>query len=1065
MANCSARTKIVYRGGPYSPQKTLFEVLDEFDIDVPESLRFNRFRTVYDFESRLLPVRSKKFMFKHVPTSVSIVSNVEGYQKPKTFCNENPLDLVRDFVRYLDEISTKQAFLNNRDYKKIVKSLYSKMDECESRKNVKQVGRLRNVLRRLRKFIYQMPTIGFNSQAYDLVLIKPYFFEVLKEMKAFEKLDKNNPFQDKETDYKTQIKKGTTMLAFETSSLKFLDILNFCPPQVNYKKYLDAYGSDDGQKKYFFPYEKMTSFASLMSTDFPTYADFLSSLKNENTLEEGQGREHGLKNYRELCLEWTGDENGTKFKDGKCLKDLLIRYNEADVSPFLDALNNQFEIFKSMGIDIMTDGHTLPSCALKWCFKGEEGKFHTVPAEFAKIDTLLRDSIVGGPAIVFRRHCKVGDKIRNQIDHLVKWLKTWDCNGMYPATFLKWLPGGSPVLREAPDFVPQKVNTNVPGASVKSNEWLQYMAVKDNVDIRTAFNGGEVCLGDRAVPVDGWCRKKHIAYQFHGCSFHGHQCEKAKSTDWLGTPPESLRSKTLETDAYIRSLGYELKVIYECEWDEMKTDPEVFDIIKDVVQKPTASSSHAMTQAEILTDIKNGKMFGFAQVSMHVPENRKPYFADLPPFFKNVNVRREDLASFMETVCENRGELKRPRKQLISSYFCEKTLLHTEMIQWLLEKGCECTEIFRVIEYTPVKCFGDKVLQSAQLRREADHDPSKKPFGDAIKLCITSVYGKTAENKLKQTRTKIVPQEKIHRAMASNRFKNMTPIPSGRCQFQSNHNNPREAFRDLVDEVEGAEEFDEIDEVEDQLYEVDYSPLKVVHDRPVQIAVAVYQYAKLRILSFAYDFLHRYCDSKKFMFLYMDTDSLCLGIEGNSLEDILLPSMRDEYFENVHLWLPAESCSLCRERYIKAKKNGLKWDQEKCCADFERDDQRTPNLFKIESEATEGIFLTSKTYALFNAETDTTKYSSKGLQKANNFKIETFKSVLFGSSESRTEDGIMTAIKNGELGAAGEGTNRGFKRLKTGAIYSYEQIKAGLSFIYTKRKVLPNNIDTEPLDL
>ena len=910
-----------------------------------------------------------------------------------------------------------------------------------------------------------MPTIGFNSQAYDLVLIKPYFFEVLKEMKAFEKLDKNNPFQDKETDYKTQIKKGTTMLAFETSSLKFLDILNFCPPQVNYKKYLDAYGSDDGQKKYFFPYEKMTSFASLMSTDFPTYADFLSSLKNENTLEEGQGREHGLKNYRELCLEWTGDENGTKFKDGKCLKDLLIRYNEADVSPFLDALNNQFEIFKSMGIDIMTDGHTLPSCALKWCFKGEEGKFHTVPAEFAKIDTLLRDSIVGGPAIVFRRHCKVGDKIRNQIDHLVKWLKTWDCNGMYPATFLKWLPGGSPVLREAPDFVPQKVNTNVPGASVKSNEWLQYMAVKDNVDIRTAFNGGEVCLGDRAVPVDGWCRKKHIAYQFHGCSFHGHQCEKAKSTDWLGTPPESLRSKTLETDAYIRSLGYELKVIYECEWDEMKTDPEVFDIIKDVVQKPTASSSHAMTQAEILTDIKNGKMFGFAQVSMHVPENRKPYFADLPPFFKNVNVRREDLGPFMETVCENRGELKRPRKQLISSYFCEKTLLHTEMIQWLLEKGCECTEIFRVIEYTPVKCFGDKVLQSAQLRREADHDPSKKPFGDAIKLCITSVYGKTAENKLKQTRTRIVPQEKIHRAMASNRFKNMTPIPSPRCRFQSNHNNPREAFRDLVDEVEGAEEFDEIDEVEDQLYEVDYSPLKVVHDRPVQIAVAVYQYAKLRILSFAYDFLHRYCDSKKFMFLYMDTDSLCLGIEGNSLEDILLPSMRDEYFENVHLWLPAESCSLCRERYIKAKKNGLKWDQEKCCADFERDDQRTPNLFKIESEATEGIFLTSKTYALFNAETDTTKYSSKGLQKANNFKIETFKSVLFGSSESRTEDGIMTAIKNGELGAAGEGTNRGFKRLKTGAIYSYEQIKAGLSFIYTKRKVLPNNIDTEPLDL
>ena len=1047
MLNCSTRSKIVYKNGPYSPPKTLFEQLEQFDIRVPEELKFNRYRSVYDFESRLLPVKNGRYLFKHVPTSVSIVSNVEGFSTPKTFCNENPLDLVRDFVRYLDDISKKQAGLNYRSYKEVLNSLYSKLRECEERKNLKQVARLKSVLRKLHNFICQMPTVGFNSQAYDLVLIKPYFFEVLKEMKAFEKFDKNNPCLDKETHYDRQINKGTAMLAFQTSSLKFLDILNFCPPQVNYKKYLQAYGSPSGQKKYFFPYEKMTSYAALMSTDFPTYADFYSSLKKENTLEEGKGPEHGMKNYRELCLEWTGDENGTKFADGKCLKDLLIRYNEADVVPFLEALNNQFEIFKSMGIDIMSDGYTLPSCALKWCFKGEEGKFHTVPKEFAKIDKLLRDSIVGGPSIVFRRHCKVGDKIRNSDDHTVKIMKTWDCNGMYPATFLKMLPGGAPVLREAPDFLPQKVDTTVPGASVKSNEWLHYMSLKDKVKIRTAFNGGEVSLGDRAVSVDGWCREKQIAYQFHGCHFHGHDCEKARSTDWLGASPETLRQKTKETDDYIRSLGYELKVIYECEWDELKTDPEVFDLIKDVAQKPSSASSDAMTHDEILTAIEKRKLYGFAQVSMHVPDNLKAYFADLPPFFKNVKVSRKDIGPYMESVCERRGELKQPRKQLISSYFCEETLLHTEMIRWLLVKGCVCTQIFRVIEYSPVKCFGDKVLESAQLRREADLDPSKKPFGDAIKLCITSVYGKTAENKLKQTRTRIVPQNKIHRAIASRRFRDLTPIPSPKSQFQSNHVNPRDAFRDSVDEVDAAEEFDEIDEVEDQLYEVNYSPVKVFHDRPVQIAVAVYQYAKLRILSFAYDFLHRYCDSKKFMFLYMDTDSLCLGIDGNSLEDILLPHMRDEFFENVHLWLPGEACEDCRENYVTAKKDGLEWEQQQCCSDFERGEQRTPDLFKIESEATEGVFLTSKTYALVDERNGTTKYSSKGLQKANNLKFEIFKRVLFGS------------------GAAGEGINRGFKRFKSGLIYSYEQIKAGLSFIYTKRKVLQNNIDTEPLDL
>ena len=1044
MLNCTARSDIRYKGGPYSAPKTIFQQLENFDIEVPEELRFNRFRAVYDFESRLSPVQAGNYVYKHIPVSVSIVSNVEGFDKPKTFVNESPLDLVRDFVHYLDKISKKQASLNYSLYGEILSDLDSKIQATEAKKNVKQVGRLRGIKRRLCKFIFQLCTVGFNSQAYDLILIKPFFYSVLKEMDAFadEMRGRGN------MTYSQQINKGTSMLSFETTRLKFLDILNFCPPQVNYKKYLKAYGSPSGQKKYFFPYEKMKSYSSLLSSDFPKYEDFFSTLKNENSLDEGKGQENGLKNYRDMCLEWTGDEYGTKFKDGKSLKDLLIRYNEADVVPFLEALSNQFEIFKTMGIDIMSDGYTLPSCALKWCFKGEEGKFHTVPSEFAKIDTLLRDSIVGGPAIVFRRHCKVGDKIRNRHEHLVKALKTWDCNGMYPATFLKMLPGGSAVLREGPDFVPQKVDTSVPGASLISYEWLQYMAIKDNVDIRSAFNGGEVCLGDKAVPVDGWCRKKQIAYQFHGCLFHACQkCKAGETTEWLKTSPEERRRKTVETDDYIRSLGYDLKFIYECEWNEMKTDPEVFEIIKDVVRKPSASSSDALTQDEILMKILKGEIFGFAQVSMHVPDDRKDYFADLPPFFKNVNVNRKDLGPFMASVCERVGELKHPRKQLISSYFCEETLLHTEMICWLLEKGCVCTQIFRVIEYSPVRCFGDKVLESAQLRREADEEPAKKPFGDAIKLCITSVYGKTAENKLKQTRTRIVTQDKVHRAIASKRFKDLACIPSPECNFRSNHPNPRDAFRDSVDEIDGAEEFEENAEIEDQLYEVTYSPTKVFHDRPVQIAVTVYQYAKLRILSFAYDFLHYYFDSKRFMFLYMDTDSLCLAVDGGQLEDILLPSKRDEYFENVHLWLPGESCPKCRENYIKTKKNGSKWRQEGCCASFERSEQRTPNLFKIESEATEGIFLTSKTYALFDARTDTTKYSSKGLQKANDLKIEMFKKVLYGSGE------------------AGEGINRGFKRLKTGSVFSYEQVKAGLSFIYCKRKVLANNVDTEPLDL
>ena len=44
-------------------------------------------------------------------------------------------------------------------------------------------------------------------------------------------------------------------------------------------------------------------------------------------------------------------------------------------------------------------------------------------------------------------------------------------------------------------------------------------------------------------------------------------------------------------------------------------------------------------------------------------------------------------------------------------------------------------------------------------------------------------------------------------------------------------------------------------------------------DLPVQIAVFVYAYAKLRMLQFPYDLLGQYMDHRCWESLYMDTDS------------------------------------------------------------------------------------------------------------------------------------------------------------------------------------------------
>ena len=52
------------------------------------------------------------------------------------------------------------------------------------------------------------------------------------------------------------------------------------------------------------------------------------------------------------------------------------------------------------------------------------------------------------------------------------------------------------------------------------------MAREKGENIRHFKNGGEVRLGERALPVDGFGASISTVYQFHGCFWHGHPCVK-----------------------------------------------------------------------------------------------------------------------------------------------------------------------------------------------------------------------------------------------------------------------------------------------------------------------------------------------------------------------------------------------------------------------------------------------------------------------------------------------------------------------------------------------------------
>ena len=90
-------------------------------------------------------------------------------------------------------------------------------------------------------------------------------------------------------------------------------------------------------------------------------------------------------------------------------------------------------------------------------------------------------------------------------------------------------------------------------------------------------------MGPQRLAVDGF-DEENCVYQFHGFWFHGHkQCRaldrrytgilkkygNAAAAKFRHEMKEKFR-KTLKNDDYIRKCGYQLVVIYECEWIKMK---------------------------------------------------------------------------------------------------------------------------------------------------------------------------------------------------------------------------------------------------------------------------------------------------------------------------------------------------------------------------------------------------------------------------------------------------------------------------------------------------------------
>jgi len=298
-------------------------------------------------------------------------------------------------------------------------------------------------------------------------------------------------------------------------------------------------------------------------------------------------------------------------------------------------------------------------------------------------------------------------------------------------------------------------------------------------------------------------------------------------------------------------------------------------------------------------------------------------------------VGRDDIGEHMKKFAEDNGLLIKPQKMLIGSFFAKKRLFITPLLKWYVNHGLKVTKVYKVIQYLPIRCFGDFSIQVSEARRSGDADPNKAVLAQTFKLWRNSSYGKTITNKRK------------HRNIMY-------------CDAETVSQEINDGFFHKLNVVSEDEDFKK----------------SVIFDLPIQIEFFVYGFTKLWMLEFYYDFLDHFIDLRDFEALEIDTDSLYFALSAPNLEVVIKPEKKKKFYSSYHKWLPAQACPTHREEFISKKSQGQPFSPYPCCIAQQKFDKRTPALNKLDWEGSGFLGLCSKRYFYFG---EKNKQVSKGI--------------------------------------------------------------------------------------
>ena len=284
------------------------------------------------------------------------------------------------------------------------------------------------------------------------------------------------------------VKKAGKYQCIKAEHLKF--ILQFLAPGYNLKSFFKPFVVSE--QKGFFPYDYFTSAGQLDETTLPPYETFHSTIKGCNVLEEehavfqkllNQGKsgqealqilrltskpKTGHENYQWLQQLWTENQWST-------FADFLKWYNDLDVSPMIQAIENMNQFYKNIRIDFIHQAISIPGVTMRVCFNSitdPPAEFHLFNPNNKDIYQLFKENIVGGPSIIFNQYHEAGKTfIRNNPNKPCKSIVGYDANTLYLWAIGQNFHAGYPLIRRQEKYFVREF----PQFSGGCHDWIDWL--------------------------------------------------------------------------------------------------------------------------------------------------------------------------------------------------------------------------------------------------------------------------------------------------------------------------------------------------------------------------------------------------------------------------------------------------------------------------------------------------------------------------------------------------------------------------------------------------------------